>query len=130
MTSKVNIPDNIYCTKSHEYVVIENDTAILGITEYASEQLGEIVYVELPDVGTKLSKGDVFGTVESVKAASELYMPLSGTISEVNEKLITEPELINEDCYNEGWIVKVSEFSEQDLEEALSMEDYLSFIEE
>lgn len=128
--ANVEIPDNIICSKSHEYIIVENNVATIGITSYAAEQLGEIVYVELPEIGASFSKGDTFGTVESVKAASEMYMPLSGKISEVNELLTSEPELINEDCYNRGWIVKVVDFNESDLEDTLNMEDYLTYIEE
>lgn len=130
MSQNVEIPENILCVKSHEYIIVEGNVATVGITSYAAEQLGEIVYVELPVVGAELSKGDTFGTVESVKAASELYMPISGKISAVNERLTSEPELINEDCYNNGWIAKVINFSKEDLENALTMEDYLAYIEE
>lgn len=130
MSQNVEIPENILCARSHEYIIVDNDIATIGITSYAAEQLGEIVYVELPEVGTSFSKGDTFGTVESVKAASELYMPISGKVIEVNERLTSEPELINEDCYNQGWIVKVTNFSSEDLENTLNMEDYLVYIEE
>lgn len=128
--ANVEIPDNILCSRSHEYIIVENNVATIGITSYAAEQLGEIVYVELPEIGASFSKGDTFGTVESVKAASEMYMPLTGKIIEVNELLTSEPELINEDCYHRGWIAKVVDFSEADLEDTLSMEDYLTYIEE
>ncbi|MEW5818973.1 MAG: glycine cleavage system protein GcvH [Cyanobacteriota bacterium] len=128
--SNLETPENIHCTRSHEYVIVDGETGIIGITQYATEQLGEIVYVELPEVGTTIPKGEAFGTVESVKAASEIYMPVSGTISEINHRLTSEPELINDDCYNEGWIIKVADFSKEDLEEAMPMDEYLSFIEE
>lgn len=130
MSQNVDIPENIYCTRSHEYIIFENGTGVIGITQYAADQLGEIVYVELPDVESKLTKGDVFGTVESVKAASELYAPISGKIIEVNERLTSEPELINDDCYGAGWLVKVIDIPENDLDDTLSMDDYLSFIED
>ena len=126
----IEIPNNTYCTKSHEYITIEGDTAILGITHYAAEQLGEIVYVELPEVGTEFLKGDIFGTIESVKAASELYMPVSGKVIEINEILTSEPELINDDCYTAGWIVKITGFSQDDLIDTLNSADYLNHIEE
>ena len=130
MSQKVEIPNNIHCTKSHEYVILDGDTGTIGITNYAAEQLGEIVYVEMPEIDTEISKGEVFGTVESVKAASELYSPVSGKVIEVNERLATEPELINDDCYNEGWIVKLSGVKEKDLSETLNMDKYLEFIKE
>ena len=130
MSKNIEIPENILCTKTHEYVIVENGVATIGITSYAAEQLGEIVYVELVEAGNFVAKGDTFGTIESVKAASELYMPLSGKIIEVNERLTSEPELINEDSYNLGWLAKIAEFSESDLEDTLSMEDYLGFIED
>lgn len=130
MPQNVNIPENIHCSKSHEYVKIEGNHAFIGITKYATEQLGEIVFVEMPEVGKTLNKGEVFGTVESVKAASELYAPLSCKVIELNERLTSEPELINEDCYNQGWIVKVSDFNKDDLQDTMLMEDYLTFIEE
>lgn len=125
-----NLPENILFAKSHEYIRIDKDVAYIGITQYATEQLGEVVFVELPEVGAKLSKGDIFGTVESVKAASELYMPTSGTIIEINDTLTTEPESVNEDCYGKGWIIKVSDFDQSDLADALSLDDYLLYIEE
>lgn len=125
-----NLPENILCAKSHEYIKIEGNTAYIGISQYATEQLGEVVFVELPEVGIKLSKGEIFGTVESVKAASELYMPVSGTISDINSRLTSEPELVNEDCYEKGWIIKISDFSQNELESLLSIDDYLLYIEE
>jgi glycine cleavage system H protein len=130
MAHNVEIPENILCTRSHEYILLEENVAVVGITSYASEQLGEIVYVELPVIGALISKGDAFGTVESVKAASEVYMPVTGKIVEVNERLTSEPELINEDCYGNGWLVKIADFAKEDLENTLTMEDYLNYIEE
>jgi glycine cleavage system H protein len=130
MAKNVDIPDNIQCTKTHEYIIIEDDIATIGITSYAAEQLGEIVYVELVEAGNVIAKGDSFGTIESVKAASELYMPLTGKIIEVNERLTSEPELINEDSYNMGWLAKITAFSADELKDTMSMEDYLGFIED
>lgn len=130
MSNKFDVPENIHCSKSHEYTLVEGNNATIGITDYAAEQLGEIVYVELPDAGASFQKGDVFGTVESVKAASEMYMPLSGTITEINNDLATEPELINDDPYGKGWIIKVSNINVSELEDTLSHGDYLSFVEE
>ena len=104
---------------------------MVGITDYAVEQLGDIVFVELPEVGTELEKKEVFATIESVKAASEVYMPVSGKIVEINERLLNEPELINSDWYEEGWLIKVEPASlESDLEDAMEYEDYISDVEE
>lgn len=100
-------PDNLKYTKSDEWILIEGDSATLGLSDYAQEQLNDIVYVELPEVGATLAKGASFGTVESVKAASELYMPVSGTVTEINNALEDTPEILNSDPYGKGWIVKV-----------------------
>lgn len=122
------ILDQVLCAKSHEYVLVEGNTAKLGITDYAVEQLGDIVFVELPEIGTSLSKGDVFGTIESVKAASELYMPISGKIVEINEKLTTEPDLVNQDSFEDGWLIKVQDFEDDELNDALTYEEYKEFL--
>ncbi|HIZ28216.1 MAG TPA: glycine cleavage system protein GcvH [Candidatus Adamsella sp.] len=124
-------PEGILCTKTHEYVYEKDGSYLVGITDYAVEQLGDIVFVELPEVGTELEKKEVFATIESVKAASEVYMPVSGKIVEINERLLNEPELINSDCYEEGWLIKVEPSSlESDLEDAMEYEDYISDVEE
>jgi glycine cleavage system H protein len=124
-------PEGILCTKTHEYVYEKDGLYVVGITDYAVEQLGDIVFVELPEVGAELAKKEVFSTIESVKAASEIYMPVSGKIVEINEKLLTEPELINADTFHEGWIIKVEPSSiEDDLHDALEYEDYISEVEE
>lgn len=121
--------DNVLCTKSHEYVSVEDGMAKIGITSYAVEQLGDVVFVELPEIGSTWSKGDVFGTIESVKAASELYMPIGGKIVEVNEKLADQPELVNNDCFEKGWFVKVTDFNSDDLKDAMNCEEYKNYIE-
>ena len=102
------VPDGILCSKSHEYL-LEGDNSIytIGLTDYAVEQLGDIVFVELPEVGSSYSKGEVFATVESVKAASEIYMPVGGKILEVNEKIAESPEILNDSPFEEGWLVKI-----------------------
>jgi len=121
---------NVLCTKSHEYVIRDGDIATVGITDYAVEQLGDIVFVELPEVGSTFEKGEVFGTIESVKAASEIYLPVSGKVVEINEKVQEEPELINNDCFGEGWLVKVADFKNEDLDEAMEYDDYNDFLEQ
>lgn len=105
----MTIPEGILCTKSHEYLLEgENGVYTVGLTDYAVEQLGDIVFVELPEVGAEFSKGEVFATVESVKAASEIYMPVGGKIVEVNEKIADSPETLNEAPFGDGWLVKIT----------------------
>ncbi len=120
----------VLCTKSHEYIFQSENILTIGITDFAAEQLGDIVFVELPEVDTIYNKGEVFGTVESVKAASEIYLPVSGKIVEVNEKLQQEPELINNDCFGEGWLVKVADFDSDELaEDTMYYDDYKEYLE-
>ena len=102
----MSTPEGILCTKTHEWVLDENETATIGLTDWAVEQLGDVVFVELPEIGSTFSKEEVFATIESVKAASEIYMPVGGEIVEVNENLINSPELINEDAWS-NWLVKI-----------------------
>ncbi len=120
---------NTLFTKSHEYIVQSGDLLTIGITDFAAEQLGDIVFVELPEVGTSFKKGEVFGTIESVKAASELYFPVSGKIVEINEKIQEEPELINDDCFGEGWLVKVADFNKEDFKDAMHYDKYKDYLE-
>jgi glycine cleavage system H protein len=123
----LNIPEDLRYTKSHEWVRIEGDTATLGITHHAQEELGDVVFVELPDEGATFDAGESFGTVESVKAVSDLYTPVGGDIVEVNSALEDAPENINEDPYGEGWIVKLRTSDEADL---LSPEEYEKVVAE
>ena len=102
----MSTPEGILCTKTHEWVLDENEVATVGLTDWAVEQLGDVVFVELPEIGSKFAKEEVFATIESVKAASEIYMPVGGEIVEVNEDLINSPELINEDSWS-NWLVKI-----------------------
>lgn len=117
--------DGMLCSKSHEYVIEQGGVHIIGLTDYAVDQLGDIVFVELPETGSKFSKNEVFATVESVKAASEIYMPISGTVIEINEKIIEEPELLNEDPLGKAWLIKI-ESNADDIEykDLLEYEDY------
>jgi glycine cleavage system H protein len=123
----LNIPEDLQYTKSHEWVRIEGDTATIGITDHAQEELGDVVFVELPDEGATFDAGESFGTVESVKAVSDLYTPVGGEIVEVNSALEDAPENINEDPYGEGWIVKLRTSDEADL---LSPEEYEKVVAE
>ena len=121
------VPEDLQYTKSHEWVRTEGDTATIGITDHAQEELGDVVFVELPDEGATLKAGDSFGTVESVKAVSDLYSPVGGEVVEVNSSLADAPEKINDDPYGEGWIVKLRTSEEPDL---LSPEEYEKVVEE
>lgn len=112
----LNLPDNLKYTKDHEWAKQDGNIITIGINDYAQQQLGEIVFVELPEVDDSFSQGDEFGSVESVKAVSEIYIPVSGQIKEINEALEDAPELVNNSCYEQGWIVKLeaSDLSEMD----------------
>ena len=123
----MNIPGDLQYTKSHEWVRIEGDTATIGITDHAQDELGDVVFVELPEEGDTFDAGESFGTVESVKAVSDLYTPVGGEVVEVNSALEDAPENINEDPYGEGWIVKLRTSDEADL---LSSEEYEKVVEE
>lgn len=120
---------DLYYSKEHEWVRMEGDMAYIGISDYAQSELGDIVYVELPEVDEDYEVEESFGVVESVKAVSDLYMPISGTIVEVNEDLEDQPELINEDAY-ESWIIKVKVADEGELEDLLSGKEYQAFCAE
>ena len=123
----MSIPDDLQYTRSHEWVRAEDGTVTIGITDHAQEELGDVVFVELPDVGDTIGAGDSFGTVESVKAVSDLYTPVGGEVVEVNSSLEEAPEKINDDPYGEGWIVKLSTSEGADL---LSPEEYEKVVEE
>lgn len=120
---------NILCAKTHEFLEDNGDKIYtVGLTDYAVEQLGDIVYLELPDIGLEFSKGAVFATVESVKAASEIYMPISGKIVEVNESAVNSPEILNEDCFEKGWLVKIEPTG--DLSEKSDLLEYSQYKED
>ena len=123
----MNVPEDLQYTDSHEWVRIEGDTATIGITDHAQDELGDVVFVELPDEGATFDAGESFGTVESVKAVSDLYTPVGGEVVEVNSALEDAPENINEDPYGEGWIVKLRITDRADL---LSPEEYEKVVEE
>jgi glycine cleavage system H protein len=123
-------PEDCLYTKEHEWIRIEEGTGVVGITEYAQHSLGDVVYVELPSVGKSYEIGDAFGTVESVKAVSELYMPMSGEVIEVNEYLTESPELVNQDPYGDGWMIKVALARLDEKEDLLSASDYEEYVKE
>ncbi|MEQ8243207.1 glycine cleavage system protein GcvH [Fulvivirga sp.] len=122
----MNIPASLKYTSDHEWVRIEGDYAFVGITDFAQGELGDIVYVEIETEGEELSSGDVFGTVEAVKTVSDLFMPISGTIEEVNSDLEATPETVNEDPYEKGWMIKIKISDPSELEGLLSADDYKS----
>lgn len=124
----MNFPDNVRYTKDHEWIRMEGDEAIIGITDFAQHELGDIVYVEVETVGQQLNAGAVFGTVEAVKTVSDLYLPVDGTITEVNSKLNANPELVNNDPYGEGWMVKMKMNNNSDLEALMNAEAYQNLV--
>jgi len=120
----MNIPTNLKYTKEHEWLRVEDDCVYLGITDYAQKELGEIVFVEVETVGETLSAGEVFGTIEAVKTVSDLYLPIDGEILEFNQELEDAPELINDDPYGKGWIIKISASDISQVESLLLAEEY------
>lgn len=125
----VQIHDELKYTSDHEWTLEEEEFLVIGITDYAQDALGEIVYVELPSEGDEITKGDPFGAVESTKAVSDLYAPVSGDVVEVNEALLDSPETINEDPYGEGWMIKVRPYDPQEVEDLMDYEEYTEFVE-
>lgn len=124
----MNIPENLSYTKEHEWIKIDGDVATIGITDFAQHELGDIVYVDINTVGQALHAGDVFGTVEAVKTVSDLYLPLPGTISEINPAIEANPELVNSDPYGEGWMVKLKLDNAGDTAGLLSAADYKNVV--
>ena len=124
----MNLPENLKYTKDHEWVRIEGDVAIVGITDFAQSELGDIVYVDIDTVDKQISREDVFGTVEAVKTVSDLFSPLSGTVQEFNDKLENSPELVNSDPYGEGWIIKMTIDNTSEVDELLTAAAYRELI--
>lgn len=127
--SELKLPQDVKYTDDHEWAKLEGDTATIGISDYAQDQLGDIVFVELPEVGNSFGKGDEFGSVESVKAVSELYMPLGGEIVEINPELEDAPEQVNSDPYSGGWMVKVKLTDPAEFEALMTQEAYLASLQ-
>ena len=124
----MNFPDTIRYTKEHEWIRLEGDQAVIGITDFAQQELGDIVYVEIETVGQQLNAGDVFGTVVAVKTVSDLFLPVKGTVTEVNPKLNANPELVNNDPYGEGWMAKVKLSNKEEIQSLLSAEAYQKLV--
>lgn len=127
-TTDMEFPAELKYTKDHEWVRVEGNEAYVGITEFAQRELGDIVYIDIPSVGSDLSKEEVFGTVEAVKTVSDLFMPVNGSILEVNTLLDSQPELVNSDPYGDGWMVKVSLQVADEVNSLLSAEDYKALV--
>ncbi|HJL42346.1 MAG TPA: glycine cleavage system protein GcvH [Myxococcales bacterium LLY-WYZ-16_1] len=123
-------PENLSYTKEHEWCRVDGDVATIGITWHAQDSLGDIVYCELPDAGEDVSAGQAFGVVESVKAVSDLYSPLTGTVTERNDAIIESPEGLNDDPYDDGWLIKVKIKDTSELDQLMTKQDYEKFIEE
>lgn len=124
------LPEDFYYTKDHEWAQVDENIVTIGITEFAQEQLGEVVYVELPEEGAKVSQGEGFGVVESVKAASDLYAPVSGTVIEVNTTLVDDPSSLNDDPMNDGWLIRIEMDSEKELANLIRVPEYKKLISE
>jgi len=125
----MNIPENLKYTQEHEWVLIDEDgkSALVGITEFAQQELGDIVFIEIESQGDEIDRGDIFGTIEAVKTVSDLFMPLNGTVSEVNEELEGAPERVNEDPYGKGWIIRI-DLSDEDQTGLISSAEYAELI--
>ena len=124
----MNTPDNLLYTNEHEWIRVEGNEAFVGITDYAQSELGDIVFVELPNADDEFEKNDVFGAIEAVKTLADLFLPVSGKIVEVNERIENKPELINSDPYNDGWLIKMTILNPDELNEILKPEDYKKII--
>jgi len=126
----MDFPQDLKYTKEHEWVREEGGSVVVGVTDYAQDSLGDVVYVELPQEGAAVTKDEPFGVVESVKAVSDLYSPVSGTVLEVNDSIVDSPEVINDEPYGDAWMLKIELADPDDLDGLLSVEEYQSYIEE
>ncbi|MEE4176116.1 MAG: glycine cleavage system protein GcvH [Bacteroides sp.] len=126
----MNFPENLLYTKDHEWIKIEGETAVVGITDFAQKELGDIVYVEVDTVGETLDQEDTFGTIEAVKTVSDLFMPVSGEITEFNEALESNPDVVNKDPYGEGWIIKVKISDPAQKDDLLTVSQYKELVGE
>ena len=126
----MNFPTNVKYTTEHEWIRVEGDIAYVGITDYAQEQLGDIVFVDIPSEGETLAAGDTFGTIEVVKTISDLFLPVAGEVLEQNEALADQPELVNKDPYGEGWLIKIKPAADADFDALLDAEAYKALVNE
>lgn len=126
--SELYVPDDVRYTETHEWVKIEDDTVRIGISDYAQDQLGDIVFVELPKAGDTFGAGEEFGTVESVKAVSELYIPINGEVISINMELEDAPELVNQDPYNDGWLIEMKPDDLSEVENCMTRDEYMEML--
>ncbi|MFW6000942.1 MAG: glycine cleavage system protein GcvH [Halanaerobium sp.] len=126
----MSVREDLLYSKDHEWVREDGDILVIGISDFAQEELGDIVFAELPEVDEEFETGDSFGVLESVKAVSDTFIPLSGKVVAVNEELLDHPELINDDPYGDGWMIKIDPFDDTELDELLTAEEYAEFLEE
>jgi glycine cleavage system H protein len=126
----MEFPEDLKYSKEHEWVLVEDNVATVGITDYAQDQLGDIVFVEMPAIGDKVSKEDAFGVVESVKAVSDIYAPVSGKVLEVNDDLPDNPEMVNEDPYGDGWMIKIEMNDPDELQDLMTAAEYEEYVAE
>jgi glycine cleavage system H protein len=126
----MKFPKNLRYTREHEWVLIEGNQATVGITDFAQHELGEVVFVELPKIGESVTKDEPFGVVESVKAASDVYAPVSGEVAETNDDLVSSPELINDDPYGDAWLIRVEMSDPTEVEQLMNAVDYKEYVEE
>ncbi len=126
----MEFPEDLKYSKEHEWVLVDGNVATVGITDYAQDQLGDIVFVELPGIGDKVSKEDAFGVVESVKAVSDVYAPVSGKVLEVNDDLPENPEMLNEDPYGDGWMIKIEMNDLEELQDLMTAAEYEEYVAE
>ncbi|MBT3518208.1 MAG: glycine cleavage system protein GcvH [Candidatus Marinimicrobia bacterium] len=124
----MNTPDHLLYTEEHEWADYKDDVVVIGITDYAQSQLGDVIFIELPDVGDEINLGDAFGEIEAVKTVSELFAPISGTITEVNEALDDSPEKVNSDPFDEGWLIKVTPSNPEEKDELMNFLSYEEFV--
>ena len=124
----MNFPENLKYTKDHEWIRIEGNVGTIGITEYAQGELGDIVFIELPSIGKKIETGQAFGTVEAVKAVSDLYSPVTGEVKEVNKEIQDSPELVNKESYDRGWMIKVTLANADEVKNLLDVDAYKKLI--
>lgn len=125
----MKLPDNLKYTQDHEWILVDGDVATVGITDFAQGELGDIVFVEIETEGETLDKGEIFGTVEAVKTVSDLFMPVTGEVIEVNEALADNPEAVNKDPYGKGWMIRIKISDESEIAKLMTAEDYKKMIE-
>ena len=125
----MNLPEELKYTEEHEWIKVDGNIATIGITDFAQGELGDIVYIEIDSIGNELNVSEIFGTVEAVKTVSDLFMPIKGTVLEMNSNIESTPEIVNEDPYDKGWIIKIEISENQDIENLLSADDYRKMID-